>query len=150
MVKHPLSFAAGAALGAVAMYYLDSRGGGQRRALVRDKFVSAGHDIADAARDKRKHAMDRARGVMSTGRLDRETSHEPGSDHQLHERVRAKLGHVIDHPKAIVVQVSDGCVYLRGHASRMEADRLVNELRQMAGVREVRSELQPEGADVAA
>jgi osmotically-inducible protein OsmY len=145
-MRHPLSFAAGCALGAVAMYYLDPRGGAYRRSLVRDKFVAAGRDIGDLAQARAQRAADQVRGMMATRRMDRETPREPDSDRQLHDRVRAKLGHVVDHPKAIDVSVEDGCVCLRGHASKPEADRLVAQIEGMAGVREVRCELQLEGA----
>ena len=146
MTRHPLSFATGLALGALAMYYLDPRGGGWRRAQVRDKLAATGREVGELAQAKGKRAMDQVRGVVATHSFARDTQREPGSDQQLHERVRAKLGHLVDHPKAIEISVDNGCVCLRGHASRPEADRLVAEIGAMAGVREVRSELQLEGA----
>ena len=45
---HNLSMLAGLGLGATLMYFLDSRGGGRRRALVRDKSVKAGSTVSVA------------------------------------------------------------------------------------------------------
>ncbi|MFL6693992.1 MAG: BON domain-containing protein [Ramlibacter sp.] len=142
MIKHPVSFLGGCIAGAFAMYYLDQRQGARRRALVRDKLVSAGHDIADRAGAAGKHAADRVRGAMATGRLDGDTSSEPQSDQQLHDRVRARLGRLVSHPRHLHVQVEQGCVCFTGHAVRGELERLLPEVRAMAGVREVKSELQ--------
>lgn len=142
-MKHPLSFLGGCIAGVMAMYYLDQRNGARRRAMVRDKLVAAGHDVADYAQAKGKRIADRAQGVMATGSLDRTTRRPPESDEQLRERVRARLGHLLSHPRLVDVQVDNGCVCLTGHALRSELDRLTAELRGMAGVCEVESRLQP-------
>jgi osmotically-inducible protein OsmY len=141
-MKHPLSFLAGFATGAVTMYYLDSTSGGRRRALVRDKMVSAGHDVADFAQAKARRAMDRAKGVLATGDLHGVTHRPPQSDQQLHDRIRARLGHVISHPKAVLVLVQDGRVRLQGHVLRPEVDALLSAVRRMPGVAELRDELE--------
>lgn len=142
MIKHPLSVLGGFAAGALAMYYLDAQSGGRRRALVRDKVVSAGHDAAHVARTQGKRAVDHAQGVMATHRLDRVTPTEPASDQQLHDRIRARLGRVISHPRSLHVEVEQGRVRLAGHILRKEVDGLLGELQGLAGVREVRNDLQ--------
>jgi hypothetical protein len=136
------SFLLGAAAGALLMYYLDAQGGGRRRALVRDKLVHAGHELEDYAEAKGKRAVDKARGVLATGRFDRQTSAEPAADAQLHDRIRARLGRLVSHPRAVEVEVQDGSVRLSGHALVRESDPLLSQVREMPGVREVRNALQ--------
>ena len=136
-----VSFVAGVAAGTVAMYYLDKESGGRRRALVRDKVVAAGHDAADMAESAGKRTVDQLKGILATHRLDRIGSGEPESDFQLHERIRARLGRVVSHPKSIEVEVDQGSVRLRGNILAKELDDLLYEVRHMRGVRTVRNEL---------
>jgi osmotically-inducible protein OsmY len=136
-----LSFAAGVAAGTLAMYYLDKQSGRRRRALVRDKLVAAGHDAADMAESAGKRTVDHLKGIVATRRFDRVGGHEPESDSQLHERIRARLGRVVSHPKSIQVEVDQGSVWLRGHILTQELDELLSEVSQMHGVKTVRNEL---------
>lgn len=144
-MKHPWSVLGGCLAGALAMYYLDPRTGAYRRSLVRDKTVGACHDAASLARAKGKRAADRVKGVVATGRLDRVTSRPPESDHQLHERIRARIGRLVSHPRLLEVSVEQGRVSLGGHVLRSEIDHLMADLRAMPGVAEVHSELQVHG-----
>jgi osmotically-inducible protein OsmY len=136
-----LSFAAGVAAGTLAMYYLDKQSGRRRRALVRDKLVAAGHDAADMAESAGKRTVDHLKGIVATRRFDRVGGNEPESGSQLHERIRARLGRVVSHPKSIEVEVDQGSVRLRGHILAKELDDLLYEVRHMRGVRTVRNEL---------
>jgi len=136
-----LSFAAGLAAGALIMYYLDTRAGGRRRALVRDKIVAASHDAADLAKKKGKRAADRLGGIVATGHLDRVTSAEPESEQQLHDRIRARLGRVVSHPKSVDVAVDGACVRLSGHILTKELDGVLDEVKGMAGVEALHNQL---------
>jgi hypothetical protein len=140
-MRNPLAFAYGLAAGALLMFYLDARSGARRRALVRDKLLSAGHDAAGFAEAKGRRAFDRLRGVAATGNLHRVTRRPPGSDEQLHERIRARLGHCVSHPRAVEVDVEHGHVGLRGHVLAHEHELLLKEVNSMAGVQSVRDEL---------
>jgi hyperosmotically inducible periplasmic protein len=131
------AFAAGAAL----MYWLDPRSGRRRRAMVRDKGVAAGHDLARLARGKAKRATDRLHGVAARTRA--RMRREPVDDERLHERVRARLGRVVAHPRDIEVKVRDGRVVLSGHASRSEMDALVEAVAAIGGVGEIDNMLSP-------
>lgn len=141
MLRHPLSFAAGMAAGALLMYYLDAQGGGRRRALVRDKLVAARHDAADFAEAKGKRAVDHLQGYAATRRADRLSRHEPESDQQLHDRIRSRLGRLVSHPRSVDVEVHGGEVCLRGHIFTREQDELLRQVRSISGVDTVRSEL---------
>jgi osmotically-inducible protein OsmY len=140
-MKHILNMAAAFAAGAIAMYYLDSTMGRRRRALVRDKIVGVSHDTADFVEAKGKRMVDRAKGVMATGNLDRTSSAEPESDAQLRERVRSRMGHLVSHPRAIDVSVENGVVRLSGQVLAKELDGLLSQLTGMAGVRKVHNAL---------
>lgn len=136
-MKHILNVTAAFAAGALAMYYLDSTMGRRRRALVRDKAVAVSHDAADFVEAKGKRMVDRAKGVMAAGSVDRVSSTEPHSDAQLRERVRSRMGHMVSHPRAIEVSVEDGVVRLSGQILAQELDGLLSQLTDMPGLRKV-------------
>lgn len=135
------SFVIGLGAGVLLMYYLDSASGGRRRALVRDKAVAAGQDVVDYAETRGKRAADQVKGMVATGTLDRATRREPESDLQLHERIRARLGRIVSHPKAVHVAVRDGRVTLTGDILSREVDTLLAEFKEMPGVMSVQNEL---------
>jgi len=140
-MKHILNVAAAFAAGALAMFFLDGSMGRRRRALARDKVAGASHDAADFVQGKGRRMAGRARGMLATGRLDRVSSTEPQSDEQLGERVRSRIGHLVSHPRAIVVNVQEGVVRLTGQVLATELDTLLSQLTQMTGVRKVHNAL---------
>jgi hypothetical protein len=140
-MRDPLSFLAGLAAGALAMYYLDGRAGARRRALVRDKLVAAGHEACDLAEAKGRRAIGKLRGIAATRHLDRQTRSIPNSDEQLHERIRSRLGRLVTYPKSVEVHVEHGHVRMKGHVLTAEEPGLTREVGHMAGVRSVHSEL---------
>jgi hypothetical protein len=75
-----LSLAAAAGAGALFMYYLDSKNGAGRRALVRDKVVSSGRDVGRRAQHSAKHATDRMKGMAARlrGALEPSSAEEAG------------------------------------------------------------------------
>lgn len=133
--------AVGIAAGAVVMYFFDSVSGRRRRALVRDKIVGAGHDAAYFAQAKGKRAADHLKGLFTTRHLDRVTRSEPQSDQQLHDRIRARLGRVVSHPKSVHIVVSQGRVTLTGHILTKELDKLLDEVKHNVGVTAVDNQL---------
>ena len=56
------------ALGAALMYIFDPQQGRRRRALVRDQFVHAGHQIGDAASGVAQDLSNRAYGLYAETR----------------------------------------------------------------------------------
>lgn len=140
-MKHILNVTAAFAAGALAMYYLDSTMGRRRRALARDKVIGVAHDAADLVEARGKRMVDRAKGVMAAGNLDRTSSTEPQTDAQLRERVRSRMGHLVSHPRAIDVTVEDGIVRLSGQVLAKELDGLLSQISEMKGVRKVHNAL---------
>ncbi|GAB3097578.1 BON domain-containing protein [Lysobacter terrae] len=134
-LKIVVAFAAGAA----AMYYFDPVAGRRRRALARDQRVARAHHFEDFAAAQAKRAADRVRGAAARTRD--AMSSEPIDDEVLRERIRSKLGHVLDHPGQIEVQVRDGHVLLTGHAHDDEIDEVIAVVAAMRGVVDVDSRL---------
>src|SRR5690606_14082211 len=105
-------FAAAFAAGAALMYYLDPVAGRRRRALARDRGVSAGHEAEHLVRSRSRHAIDRAQGMMARARAG--LSNSPVEDGQLYGRIRTRLGRMVAHPGEVSVEVEGGHVVLRG------------------------------------
>lgn len=133
------AFAATFAAGAALMYFLDPVAGRRRRALARDRGVSVGHDAEHFARAKSKHAVDRTQGLVARARAG--LSQAPVDDGQLHGRIRTRLGRLVAHPGEVNIEVTDGRVVLRGHATDAEIDELTTTLVAMRGVAEVDNRL---------
>jgi osmotically-inducible protein OsmY len=126
------------AAGAAAMYYLDPQTGRRRRAKVREKSLAAGQDLTNLARAKSKQAIDHARGAAARTRS--QLAHElVVDDDVLRERIRSKLGHLVDQP--LQVEVSDGRVALSGDLSNAAFDELIAVVQPMHGVVHVESRL---------
>jgi len=58
-----LTMLASLGLGATLMYFLDARGGGRRRALVRDKAIKAQRKTREAAHGRAEDARNRMKGA---------------------------------------------------------------------------------------
>ncbi len=89
-MARPLSWLAGASLGAGLMYYLDPERGHRRRSLLRDQTR---HSMGKANQAAMLAARDAANRVY--GRIAEAASslrRKPVSDDVLEERVRSKLG----------------------------------------------------------
>jgi BON domain-containing protein len=134
-------FATGAAVGATAMCLFDPGRGGRRRALLRDKVASATHKTGGALDALGRDAYNRARGVVaetwSAVRTDEVTPRK------LEDRVRAELGRVVSHPRAIdVTATDDGCVCLCGPVLTAEADAAISAARSVRGVCSVEDQLE--------
>ena len=140
MLRLAATFAAGAA----AMYYLDPVAGRRRRAVARDRTTAACHDAEHYARGKLRRAADRAQGVVAETRS--RVAAQPVTDERLHERIRARLGHLVERPSAIDVAVDDGNVVLAGEAMEEELHALPAAISRMHGVESVESRLTLRGS----
>lgn len=136
-MRNLFSTLAALAAGAAAMYYLDPQMGRRRRALVRDRLVAVSHDAGGYAQAKGRRAGDRLKGAWAH----MAGSSAPSSDAQLRERIRARLGRTISHPRAVQVQVDGGQVCLRGDILAQELDDLLTTVSGMRGVRGVDNQL---------
>ena len=136
-----LTFGTGLGLGTAAMFLLDPDRGRRRRALLRDKLYWCTHKTGEGFRVTARDFNNRARGVASTLQS-KFSSAEPG-DSVIVDRVRAKLGRVVSHPRAIEVTSTDGNVTLSGPILENEVNDLLTCVRSVQGVNEVVTNLEP-------
>lgn len=129
-----------AAVGAVAMYFLDPQGGRRRRARTRDKVEHARRRLREAYDVTARDARHRMAGLQALSRrvLRRENN---VSDQKLIGRVRAILGRYVSHPHAIDVSANDGQVTLSGPILEAEAQMLLGVVKHVPGARGVENRL---------
>lgn len=134
------SLLSGIAIGAVAASLLDP-GGARRRARLRDKAVRATRVTGDAFETTMRDLTNRTRGFAAETRGWIEE--RAVDDARLLERVRARLGRVSAHPRALHVEAQGGQVTLRGPALSSEVQDLMSAAAAVRGVRSVINELEP-------
>src|SRR5262245_36354465 len=130
----------GIGLGVGLVYLFDPQRGGRRRARFRDTAVSVLHTATGAAETTTRDVRNRIAGT--TAELRGRWIAEPWVDNRrLVERVRSKLGRLVSHPHAIVVEASNGVVTLKGPVLRSEVSRLLRTVEHVRGVRDVLNQL---------
>ena len=139
-VRDLASLARGAAIGAGLMYVLDPVAGRRRRALIRDKAVSALYDGEEFLEGAVEDLRNRARGMAAefTSNL----RNEPVEDFALHDRIRALMGRIVSHPRAVQVNVNGGVVTLSGPIFSDEAPKLIYAVSALRGVKGLENRLE--------
>lgn len=130
----------GVGLGMALGFMLDPNLGRRRRAVARDKMTRATRKTRDALDATARDVANRTRGIASAFSR---TEERDVDDAVVVERVRAKLGRISSHPRAIDVYASAGEVTLRGPILTSEVDRVLAKIAAVPGVRSVRNELEP-------
>jgi uncharacterized membrane protein len=128
------------ALGVAVSQLLDPVRGRTRRALIRDKAISATHVAGDALDTTSRDVANRGRGALAVLRSWLRPAHV--TDEVLVERVRARIGGVVSHPHAIRVTAQEGRVILAGPILADEVDAAVRRAAAVRGVREVDNQLE--------
>jgi gas vesicle protein len=130
----------GAAAGAACAYLFDPRLGRHRRDMLWHKLVhavKAGRQFARiAARDLRNRTQGGRTRLLQIAHKGAEVS-----DQILVQRVRAKLGRYVSHPKAIAVNSIRGSVDLSGDVLASEYDMLMKAVGAVRGVKTVEDRL---------
>ncbi len=137
------------ALGAAIMFVLDPDEGRRRRALARDKAVRYRNTFGDLGAGPTRlyrRVQGRARGLVYRARAQRRT--ETVNDQLLAARIRSRLGHIVDRPDAIIVQVDQGDVRLTGTVAAGELAGLISAIRAVPGVEELSHEIKVRQAAV--
>lgn len=134
-------FVAGALCGASLMYLLDPRGGGRRRALIKDKVVRGSRLASMYGGKMARHLSNQARGEVEEQRARWRDSGEVIPDDVLVERVRAQIGHVVSHPGSIEVTANNGMVTLRGPVLSGEIEKVCKRLDVTRGVQDYNIQL---------
>ena len=140
----------GAACGASAMYFFDPQLGRRRRALVRDQLDHWSHRLPADFDAAWRDLTNRAYGSVAEIGSCLAAHHD--SDDVIRERVRTKAGRYLRHPAAVEVDVSQGCVTLRGPVLADEVQPLIQAVRWVRGVHSVAHRLEVHDApgDIAA
>jgi uncharacterized membrane protein len=121
------------------MYFLDPREGRRRRARTRDRMLHAGKKLNEAGMVTARDTVHRAYGVLANAR--KLFVHEEVGDEIVAERVRAELGRVVSHPRAIDVAADRGHVTLAGPILSEEVRGLLRCVRDVPGVKAVSDRL---------
>ena len=131
-----LSVTMGAGLGVGFTYFYDPDRGHARRKKVADLAVSLIGQGERLVEHKDKNILNRAEGMLAQSRslFHRQ---EDVPDDTLLERVRSRLGHVVQHPQSISTAVEEGIVRLTGTVAREEKKRVLREIRDVPGVLKV-------------
>lgn len=127
-----ISMLKGIAVGAVAMYFGDPVAGRRRRSMLRGQCESTFHDFQAFVDCGVRDLNNRMQGIAAKTRS--RMAADDASDEIIHERVQACMGHYVAHPRAVNVDVHDGCVLLSGP---ILADEVQPFLRAVASVRGV-------------
>jgi osmotically-inducible protein OsmY len=130
-----LAFVTGLGIGTGLMFLFDPNQGRRRRALLRDKCIWAARKTGETFEGTARDLRNRAQGVIYE--VQSRFSSEPVDDAVLVDRVRARLGHFVSHPRAIDVTVENGRVTLNGPILPAEAPKLLAAVSGIPGVSEV-------------
>jgi hypothetical protein len=135
----------GAGAGATAVYFLDPDMGGRRRALLRDQLVHLSRVVRDELESEVRDARNRLGGVIASAWRLAGGANDDVSDETVAQTIRARLAR-LERPDAIVVEVEDGCVRLRGPALSRDAERARRVVRRVRGARSLVDELEVHAA----
>jgi hypothetical protein len=129
----------GAGIGGASMFFLDPDRGGRRRALARDQAVRTARKTREAASATGRDLGNRLSGLKS--RAAARFTDEAVDDRTVCARVRAALGHVTGHPRAICVHATGGHVTLTGDALRAEVPSVIAAVERVRGVKGIENKM---------
>ncbi len=128
--------ALGFGVGAATMFLFDPTAGKRRRQQVADAAVAATRRGMRTTTGLARSLRNQAQGAAATAWQD--VHHSPAVDDTLlAERVRSKLGHLMPHPRTLVVSAQGGLVILEGAISPDEERRIADAVRSVQGVIDV-------------
>jgi uncharacterized membrane protein len=135
------SFIGGALAGSSLMYMLDPDKGTRRRAIGRDKIVSAITRSQRAGRSTAADLGNRAKGRWHE--LLSALSTDLVSPEVLEARIWAHVGGYVSHPRSVNIRAdADGSVTITGQVLAGEADTLIDAVAAVPGVVRVASRLE--------
>jgi|SRR5215813_2484890 len=129
----------GIGLGAGLMYLFDPDRGARRRALIRDQFTHVANKVPSTFSGVFRDLTNRAKGLAAEATSGFRSAQ--ASDSAIQQRIRSKMGRIVSHPRAIVVQVENGRVTLRGPILASEVPALLKCGSSAPGVTELINEM---------
>lgn len=134
-----LALLTGLGLGAALMYFFDPDRGTRRRHVAADQ---TGRSLRKVARRLRDQAADTRNHVRGTAvELGARLRDEQIDDDVLVARVRAELGHHVQHTGAIEVSAANGRIVLSGPVLAGELSEVMRAVTGVRGVRGVENRL---------
>jgi osmotically-inducible protein OsmY len=130
----------GVVLGATAAYFLDPRQSARRRAVARDRAVSAVKRSLIQSGKLLRHFRNKFGGAIYS-LANQVSSAGSVSDRRLESRLRSILGRTIEHPHQVDLVVHEGHVSLRGSLKPHEAGLVVQAIERIPGVRVVDNQI---------
>ena len=128
------------ALGAALMYFFDPIRGRKRRARLADAMVHARRSEHMLLEKAMRDAQHRVHGVAERAVHALAPDVEVDDD-VVAERIRATLGRVASHPRAIEIRVDRGRVVIGGEILAREAEAVVSAIRSVACAHQVVDQL---------
>jgi hypothetical protein len=136
----------GAGLGAGLMYLLDPQGGRGRRAVARDKSVSALKKSGAAAAKTSRHLGNKTKGLIAGAGTKLRESDLVGDlkdqGQALLGKVKRQVRRAVTYPAAIEALVEEGRVILHGLVLASEVAGLLVAIEAVEGVTEVQNNLE--------
>lgn len=138
-MKNLLSTLGSLGLGAGLMYLFDPQTGRRRQAGAREQAARLGTTAEAFVETAGRDLKNRTAGLQAQLKARAEAG--PVDDVVLAERVRARLGRLVSHPRAIKVVAHQGRVALSGDVLAREVDDLLEAIARIPGVRQVEDHL---------
>jgi hypothetical protein len=134
----------GAGLGAGLMYLLDPQGGRGRRAVARDKSVSALKNGGKAAAKTSRHLGNKTKGLVSQAgsKLRRGERDLSNNSKALLKQIRRQVRRAASHPLAVEVVVQEGNVILHGLVLASEVEGLLAAIQAIEGIAAIENQLE--------
>lgn len=134
---HVLALTAGLGAGAGMMYLFDPSRGRSRRDRLGSEASGLLHKYERKIEKRGKDLLHRAQGAAAEA-VAIFAPEEQVSDDILADRVRSRMGHLIQNPHAIEVHARNGVITLEGKLAHAEKRRLREEVGAIPGVVRVR------------
>ncbi|MDB5322015.1 MAG: putative integral rane protein [Phycisphaerales bacterium] len=129
------------AMGAALAYLFDPTTGRRRRHVAGQRLYRSARKVGEASDVAARDIANRTRGFWASLRALYTDDDAP--DYVIEDRVRARLGHVASHPRAINVESDMGVVMLSGPVLADEVDDVLRAVWKTRGVRAVVNDLEP-------
>lgn len=132
----------GAGVGAGLMYLLDPQGGGRRRAVARDKSLSALKQGGKAAAKTSRHLGNKTKGLVAEAGSKLRKSDLADNGQKLLKKVQKAVRASVSHPSAIDPILENGRVHLHGLVLASEVALLLAAIHDVEGVTGVENRLE--------
>jgi hypothetical protein len=132
----------GAGVGAGLMYLLDPQVGGRRRAVARDKSVSALKQGGKAAAKTSRHLGNKTKGLVAEAGSKLRKSDLVDDGQKLLKKVQKVVRVTVSHPSAIDPILEAGRVHLHGLILASEVARLLAAIEAVEGINGVENRLE--------